>query len=218
MRIISWNCRGKFREKYNAIKKENADVYVIQECENPEKYKDDFSGFCSEYIWVGEKDSKGLCIFVNPLIKMVLNEWPSYCLRHFLSVKINDEFDLLGVWAGPPYIAEYYVYQSINIEKYSDNTIIIGDFNSNVIWDKDYGARSHSMVVKEINMISAYHYTTGDEEGKEKQSTFYMYKHLDKKYHIDYCFLDPKLIKSFRILEGEEWLKYSDHMPLMLEV
>lgn len=35
MKIVSWNCNGKFREEFNFIKKLDADIYVIQECENP---------------------------------------------------------------------------------------------------------------------------------------------------------------------------------------
>lgn len=38
MRIVSWNCSGKFREKFKNIQKIKADIYVIQECENPKKY------------------------------------------------------------------------------------------------------------------------------------------------------------------------------------
>ena len=221
MKIISWNCRGKFREKFSVIQNENADIYVIQECENPEKYKKIFAGFLSNYVWCGEKDSKGLGIFVQPNVKMQVNNWPLYCLRHFISVKINDSIDLLGVWASPPYIEEYYIYQSINIDNYGENTLIIGDFNSNVIWDKEHGKRNHSAVVaelKEKNIVSAYHYVTGEEAGQETQSTFYLYKHNDKKYHIDYCFLNPMHIKDFQILNSNEWLQYSDHMPIQIVI
>ena len=219
MKIISWNCCGKFREKFSFIQTLDADVYVIQECENPEKYKKQFEGFFSNYCWFGEKDSKGLAIFAKNDIVMERNDWPVYCLRHFVSVKLNGLIDLIGVWASPPYIEEYYIYQSINIDKYGDRTLIIGDFNSNVKWDKDHGKRNHSTVVKELkekNIVSAYHYVTGEKEGAETKSTFYLYRHDDKKYHIDYCFLNPTYIKKFEILESEKWLEHSDHMPIQI--
>lgn len=221
MKIVSWNCRGKFREKYHAIQALCADIYVIQECENPAKYKKDFEGFLSNYIWYGEKDSKGLAIFVTPKIKMESNNWPVYCLRHFISVKINDEIDLVGVWASAPYIEEYYIYQSINIDKYREHTVLIGDFNSNAIWDKEHGKRNHGAVVKELQqkgIVSAYHYLTGEQAGSEQKKTFRLYKHEDKQYHIDYCFASPKFIKKFEIFDFEEWVEYSDHVPIRVEL
>ena len=220
MKIVSWNCQGRFRYKYPAIQKLFADIYVIQECENPEKYKRKFEGFLTDYVWYGDKESKGLAIFFSPEIKYEINDWPVYCLRHFLSLKINNAFDLLGVWAGPPYIEEYCIYQAINIDKYDENTVVIGDFNSNAIWDKQHGKRNHSVVVKQLEskgLISAYHYVTGEKQGMETQSTFCMYKHLERKYHIDYCFLNPDHIKDFRILDENVWLKLSDHYPIQIE-
>ena len=221
MKIISWNCRGAFRKKFDIIEKYDADIYVIQECEKPEKYPKEFSRFLTNYIWYGENDNKGLGIFAKPNIKMVNNNWPVYCLRHFISVKINDCFDLVGVWASPPYIEEYYIYQSINIEKYDQNTILIGDFNSNAIWDKDHGKRNHSAVVEQLkakNIVSAYHHISVEQAGKETKSTFYLHKNKDKKFHIDYCFLNPKDLKSFEIFESDNWLEYSDHMPILVEI
>lgn len=221
MKIVSWNCHGRFRDKYSCIQHLNADIYVIQECENPQRYCKEFSGFCRNHVWYGEKDSKGLAVFAKQNIGIRVNDWPFYCLRHFVSVRVNDDFDLLGVWASPPYIEEYYVYQAINIERYNRDTVIIGDFNSNAIWDKKNKQRNHSAVVKilsEKNLISAYHYMTGEEQGKESKATFCMYGHRDKPYHIDHCFLAAERIRDFQVLEANEWLRYSDHMPLVLEI
>ena len=134
MRIVSWNCNGKFREKFEKVKELNADIYVIQECEDPQNYVGTAYGdFAKNDIWNGENKNKGLGIFAKEGILIENNRWETYCLRNFLSVKVNHDFDLLGVWACKPYIEEYYIYQYINIEKFNDKTIIIGDFNSNKI-------------------------------------------------------------------------------------
>lgn len=221
MKIVSWNCRGRFRDKYPAIQALDADIYVIQECENPEKYKRNFEGFFTDYVWYGEKDSKGLAIFIRPEIKYCMNDWPVYCLRHFLSLRINDTFNLLGVWAGPPYIEEYCIYQAINIDRYDENTIIIGDFNSNAIWDKQHGMRNHSIVVDQLKnkgFVSAYHHISGEKHGDESQNTFCLYKNPDKRYHIDYCFLNPEHIANFKILNEKAWLELSDHYPIQIEI
>ena len=209
MKIVSWNCNGKFREKFSIIKKLNADIYVIQECENPVECNDDeYKQFASNHLWIGESKNKGLGIFWKESINVELNDWPSYCLRN-----------LLAVWACKPYIEEYYIYQCINSERIKNSDIvIIGDFNSNKIWDKEPGTRNHSKVVEELEnfgIISAYHTTTHELQGKEKKNTFYLYRHLDKGYHIDHCFTNLN-IQSYDVLDNQEWLNISDHMPVSL--
>ena len=97
MKIVSWNCRGKFREKYPLLKELKADIYVVQECENPEKYPEICDGLDMHYYWCGESNNKGLGVFLNPSITSVPNDWKSYCLRNFISLRINDKFNLLGV-------------------------------------------------------------------------------------------------------------------------
>lgn len=199
-----------------------ADVYVIQECENSEFCNDSaYKEFSKNSIWTGENNSKGLGVFMKTGLEYVNNYWPNYGLRNFISVNINQEFNLLGVWACKPYIEEVYVYQNINYESFDENTIIIGDLNSNSIWDKQHGRRNHSAVVKLLedkNLYSAYHYTRNEAHGQEIDKTFFMHRHLDKGYHIDYCFLRPDRITTFSILDRNCWLEYSDHMPIVADI
>ncbi len=222
MKIVSWNCNGKFLKKFKNVVKLNADIYVIQECENPTNFKNtNYFSFASNYIWIGDNKNKGLGIFAKDNIELKMNNWEPYCLRNFISVNINSSFDLVGVWACDPYIEEYYIYQCIHINKYNNKTIIIGDLNSNKIWDKQHKKRNHTNVVKILEkkgLISAYHYFYNENQGEEKQKTFYLYRHLDKGYHIDHCFIHKERIKNYKVLDYKKWLIYSDHIPIMLEI
>lgn len=222
MKIISWNCNCKFREKYKEIKKYDADIYVIQECENPQTILDEeYKKFANNYIWIGDNENKGLGIFAKEYINIEKNDWENYCLRYFCSVKVNNSFDLIAIWACSPYIEEYYIYQNINIPNYNLNTVIIGDFNSNKKWDKEHGKRNHSAVVKELNELgleSAYHYISKEAQGKESKNTFYLYRHKDKGYHIDYCFCNPSKIVNYKILDDKNFAQYSDHRPILLDI
>lgn len=221
MKILSWNCNGRFRDKFQEILAIGADIYVIQECENPaESTHAAYKQFAENYLWTGENKNKGLGVFARQGIRLEENPWPKYCLRNFLSIKVNKSFDLVTVWACKPYIEEYYIYQSINIPNYNNDTIIIGDFNSNAIWDKKHYSRTHTAIVQQLNELgicSAYHYMNGEEQGEESTPTFYLYRHADKGYHIDHCFTAASNIQNYRILHSMDWLKKSDHLPILLE-
>ena len=219
MRLVSWNCNGKFREKWDIIRELNADLYVIQECENPADYSY-AEAFSATYLWTGEKKSRGLGVFAKDGITIRENPWPKYVLRNFLSVRVEETFDLVAVWACKPYIEEYCIYQSINLERITETSVIIGDFNSNSIWDSTHGTRNHTRVTKELEqkgLHSAYHIMTGERPGEERTPTFYLYRHLDRGFHIDYCFLAPGRLQKASILENT-WISHSDHVPLLVEL
>lgn len=70
MKIVSWNCNKIFREKYKDIAEENADIYVICECENPVKHEEtdylEFAG--TNYFWTGYLHYMGLRIFAKTIL------------------------------------------------------------------------------------------------------------------------------------------------------
>ena len=52
LRIVTWNCRGGFHEKYKYIEKLDADIYIIQECANPEISKNKgYREFSQGCLW-----------------------------------------------------------------------------------------------------------------------------------------------------------------------
>lgn len=51
MKIVSWNSNGYFSERFPAILEERADIYIIQECENPVVMdSEDYTEFASNYF------------------------------------------------------------------------------------------------------------------------------------------------------------------------
>ena len=229
MKIVTWNCNGAFRNKYQEIAKLRADIYVIQECENPEYSKGEYGKWADNYLWVGESKHKGLAIFASSSVKIHRLNWEGNGLQLFLPVSVNNQFTLVGVWtkyANSPtfrYIGQLWKYLEIHKEKMAASpTVLCGDLNSNKIWDVNHDRQwNHSGVVRElnaINMVSLYHAVTGEEQGEESSPTFYLQRDLQKPYHIDYAFssIDISNMQNTTVSVGShiEWLKFSDHVPL----
>ncbi len=218
MKIITWNACCKFREKYSLLSQYDADILVIQECEDPSRSLcQAYRAFSGQYVWAGANKNKGLGIFCKPGLQIDSLNWESRSLSYFLPVRINDSFDLIGVWACKPYIEAIYEYERMHHQKLESNSVILGDFNSNVIWDRLHGKRNQTAVnnaLSDKGLLSAYHYLSGEQYGKETVSTFYLHRHIARSYHIDYCYCDPNRLMSLKVLDKEIFLQYSDHLPV----
>jgi hypothetical protein len=202
---------------------------VIQECENPASVKEvDFQNWASNRLWTGSNDRKGLGIFADPKTKIELLDWKSGRLQHFIPCRVNSDFNLIAAWCHGAssryaYIGQLWKYMQrhkLNFGK----SVIAGDLNSNTFWDKKRRLWNHSEVVrvlKKSRIESLYHNHFQEEQGKEKQPTFYLYKDLSKPYHLDYVFASEEFhmsLKTVTIGDPTQWLHFSDHMPLALEV
>lgn len=234
MRIVTWNCNGAFRKKFEYIMAFDADIIVVQECENPKESKDlDYLRWANNYIWIGDNKNKGLGVFAKPNIQLRRLEWSNqykdHLVKYFLPCIVNEEFVLLGVWThrnNSPnfgYIGQLWKYLQINKEKLS-NSIVLGDFNSNSIWDEWDIWWNHIDVVNELREIgieSLYHTFFHEHQGKETIPTLYFQRKFERPYHIDYIFGSKEFLKRLDKLEigmYSDWIGISDHMPIMCEI
>ncbi len=226
MRIISWNCNMAYATKQEGILSLHPDVVLLQEC-SQKHIKESGARFSH---WIGKNPHKGLGVlgFGDHVFTLSPAYTPNY--PWFLPFRVEDEhLNLLGVWAHVREGKDRYVritHQAIDVyQAFLEEglSLAIGDFNSNTIWDAAFAGSSHSDLVaklERLQMRSVYHAQTQEPQGKETISTFYLYRHADKGYHIDYAFVSQRLLEKtvLTIPEPSKWLPRSDHLPLLLDI
>ncbi len=221
-----------FRKKYKSILHYDPDLLIIQECEHPDNIIfDNLKRPIIGSLWIGDNKHKGLAIFSFTKEIDIANFYNSDH-KYVLPFLFNKQH-IIAVWAmnnrfSPKnrYIAQ--VWSALNEYEsvLNDPMIIIGDFNSNKIWDNDKPKRiaNHSQFVdylNNFNIISAYHKFHNEDQGNESIKSFYMHRNENKGYHIDYCFLSNSLFNKlthFEIGAYSEWNMLSDHCPLIIDI
>jgi len=223
-----------FRKKADRILEYDPDILIVPECENIDALKFPTSTKQpTDIIWHGDNPHKGLGVFSYNGYKLKLLETHRSKFKTILPIAVTEgaiDFVLFAVWANNPldkpnqYIGQVWkamrsYKKFINKEK----TILAGDFNSNTIWDRPRRIGNHSEVVKVLGVKkirSVYHHHFKQVQGKEEHATFHLYRHLDKPYHLDYCFASDDLLCKLRHVEvgaHEHWNMHSDHVPLIVD-
>jgi exonuclease III len=213
------------------------DIAIIPESEKPAlvNFPEEFISKY-HYCWRGKSKYKGIGLFAKKQIfsfesnRQLEQEDLQYVVLKTITSQ-NAAFALHAIWACQAntstfrYIGQVWQYLNRNKDMIDyDNSIFAGDFNSNSRWDAHHQHGNHSDVVKLLNdrnVSSAYHAYHDEQQGKESINTFYLQKNTTKGYHIDYFFLPNRLIPKItkmHIGKGADWLQYSDHMPMYLEV
>ncbi len=232
MKLISWNCQGAFRKKADFILTHKPDILVVQECEHTDKLLySPTTQRPNDSLWLGDLP-KGLGIFSYSNYKFKLLDQYNPDFKTVAPISVTGgqfDFTLFAIYANNPqdkknqYIGQ--VWKAINYyDQILSNgpTILTGDFNSNKIWDKLYREANHSAVVSRLadkDIHSIYHKHLDQELGKENHPTFFLYRHQDKPYHLDYCFASADLhckLEKFEIGEYDSYIAHSDHLPLLL--
>jgi len=222
-----------FRKKANAILAHKPDILIIPECEHPDKLKYPAdTPIPKDMLWYGTNQNKGLGIFSYSNFRLKQLKYHNPKFRMVVPIAVSNKqfkFTLYAIWANNPsdpdgkYITQ--IWKALNHYDLAINNkqiILAGDFNSNTIWDKPRRKGNHTDVVELLErkgVHSTYHKYFNQIQGKELHPTLYMYRHKDKPYHIDYCFVSKDIVDKLKKVEVGDynfWGKYSDHVPLIV--
>jgi endonuclease/exonuclease/phosphatase family metal-dependent hydrolase len=109
------------------------------------------------------------------------------------------------------------------------SSIVAGDFNNHVRWDRPGKAWSHSRAVAafgRLGLVSAYHAFEAVDQGSEWHPTFYWRTRSalgPTTYHIDYAFIPRTSLAQLRSVQVGTWADWigpglSDHAPIIVDL
>lgn len=226
MRLGTWNCAQALRKKIQNIRDLKLDICVIPEAER------DITSLepTNNYLWFGENKNKGLGVYSENL-KLELASVSDNNWFHFEPIFIEgDQIRILATWAfnsrakkfGEEAIGNPLdVFIKLEDWLTEKPTVVIGDFNNSVIWDKPRKENNFQDIHNWLSghgFSSAYHDYFKQELGTEKHPTHYHRKSISSPYHIDYIYTNfPHEVRSVEVGSYNKWLEYSDHVPVIIE-
>ena len=144
MRLVSWNCKGAFHQKHDAISELRPDVLIVPECERLSDIPQALGGApVMSFEWFGTNPRKGLAVLSYGDYAFELH--PSYDPRHRWIVPVSVSgpisFLLFAVWTVPHSDSRSYVHPLFEaFEHYkslieTSDAIWAGDFNASFAFD-----------------------------------------------------------------------------------
>jgi len=231
MRILVWNLNMAAHKKIALLQQLAPDLAILPECAAPEVIVSKCPEFTfADAQWVERSRHKGLGVFSFGTVRLTRARTYDPLYEVFLPLTVTgpQRFNLLAVWAlnfhtpserTMPDALQW--YRSFLARR---DTVVAGDFNNSVFWDRP-GKRTNftgiAQTLSALGLASAYHSVTREPVGHERQATLWFLKRPHQTYHIDYCFIPTTWVsRSLSVMVGDhkEWLKHSDHAPLLISV
>ena len=137
---------------------------------------------------------------------------------------------VLGIWSVPS-LGHHYGDEVIGIiDAHADwigggDVVVAGDFNIDAhgVGNGAGGADLFATLISRLSslgLVSAYHVWNGEKFGAESRMTHFHQRKPDRGFHIDFCFMPARWSERLRdvtVGDPEEWLAYSDHMPIVVD-
>lgn len=183
-------------------------------------------------MWFGDNVRQGIAVLASPSYTLTrlpaLPDVPKFVFPVLVSGPRT--FLLMVVWSKGsqafPYVEG--VVRAVRMyrsEIESKTTVLVGDLNSNVIWDHEHPRDlNHSALVSllaELGLVSAYHSYFDEAQGQETRATYFFHWKQERAFHIDYCFIPNTWaahVERVEVGSYESWKTLSDHRPLLVEL
>jgi endonuclease/exonuclease/phosphatase family metal-dependent hydrolase len=217
------------------------DVAIVAECANLDILQSKAPDLLpTSALWVGDNPNKGLGVLSFGPYRLVRDDAYDASIQYALPVRVEAPggggFHLVAIWAHHglagrtmaklgPTLQALATYEQLLCARPS---IVAGDFNNHVRWDRTGKAWNHANAVAtfdRLGFVSAYHVSQGLAHGAERHPTFYWRsRSIDgPTYHIDYVFLprtSVPYLQSIEIGTRAEWIAtgLSDHAPLIVDL
>ena len=237
LRLVEWNVAMALHTKTRLVAALSPDIAILPESAHPDRIGDALAGIgVTSTQWIGASPNKGLLV-------AAFGEW---------TLRLDDAFDpgyqwvmpihmdgparirLLAVWdmnhrgsghasarrlgacrASMDHYAEF-------LSGAADLTVISGDFNNSVYWDKPGSTVRFGDFMDQLQsrgLVSAYHHRYGVTRGAEPHPTLWWTRNVDKPYHVDYTFVSPAAsVGAVTLGSQHDWLTHSDHSPMIVDL
>ena len=112
MRLVTWNCKGAFHRKHEAILQLQPDVLIVPECE---QIRDAPQRLCAvpvtSFLWFGAEGRKGLAVLSFGEYRLAPNSGYDPRHRWIVPIRVSGpaSFLLLAVWTMPHAESKSYV-------------------------------------------------------------------------------------------------------------
>jgi exodeoxyribonuclease-3 len=239
MRIVSWNCGSGFHRKIEALLALAPDVAIVQECADLDTLARKAPGFApTGALWTGDNPHRGLGVFSFGPYRLARGGIADASITYAIPARVvgPSAFNLVALWShygkSPVTVAEpgptvraLRTYGSLLKKRPS---IIAGDLNNHVRWDKPGKASNHANAMAELaalGLASAYHAFHRLAQGSERHPTLYWRDRTrtGPTFHIDYVFVPQVAIGLLRRVAIGSYAKWiatglSDHAPLIVDL
>jgi len=223
----------RLHDKFDQLRALQPDIAVIPECACPEVLLRRTDAFdVTDLVWEGVNPQKGLAVLSFGPWRLTVDSRHRITAGTTLPVRVSGpaSFRLLAAWGLPrwghrprrptpePLLAGFDRLTAFIRRR---PAIVAGDFNSTLI---TRGAASPSLLaqrLEEEGFVSAYHHSRALDAGSETEPTFFRYRRLPGRHHVDQIFVDATFAARLLGVEvgfGPQWVLTSDHAPVVAEL